>query len=84
MESLSANWDLLALNLGLKSSTREKIKADNGSNCVLCLTCVLTQWLNLDYDFMKLGRPSWKLLSQSVAKLDYRLFEELTKHHRIS
>ena len=84
VDSLSPKWDLLALHLGLMSSIIEKIKADNRADCSSCLMCVLTQWLRLNYDFENLGRPSWKKLSQSVEKLDYRLFEELTKRHSIS
>ena len=84
VKSLSPKWHELALQLGLKLSTIKKIKADNRADCVSCLMEVLDQWLNLDYDVKKLGRPSWKLLAQSVKPLDQRLFEELTKRHSIS
>ena len=84
VETLSSQWELLALQLGLKSSTRDKIKAGRGLYFMACLMDVLDQWLNLDYDIKKLGRPSWKLLAQSVEKLDPRLFQELTKRHNTS
>ena len=80
MESLSAKWLLLATKLRLRNHVVEIIQqkySDGMSN----LNEVLREWLKLNYEHEKYGRPSWRRLAEAVRSLDYGLFEEIARNH---
>ena len=80
VENLSPKWNLLATKLRLRNHAVENIqlKYSDGMNS---LNETLKEWLKLNYNHQKYGRPSWRRLAEAVWSLDYRLFEEIVRNH---
>ena len=80
MEDLSPKWNLLAIKLRLKIHTIENIQQKYGDG-LNSLTEALKEWLKLNYNHERYGRPSWQRLAEAVRSLDYGLFEEIARNH---
>jgi hypothetical protein len=64
--SVTARWRQIGEVLELAPPKLEVIAAEN-SDLEICLSKVLSQWLNKAYNTERLGEPSWKLLARVVA-----------------
>ena len=84
VETLSAKWEVLATKLRIQQHAVEAIKKNNPGDVDVCLNIMLRQWLKLNYDYQKYGRPSWRIIAKSVQRMDPGLFEEIAKDHPAS
>ena len=80
VEKLSSRWKLLATKLRLRNHAVENIQ-ENCSDVMSSLNEALKEWLKLNYNHQKYGRPSWRRLADAVRSLDYGLFEEIARNH---
>ena len=81
VETLSAKWRLLCTKLGISESSLSTIEANHPRSVEHCLYDALREWLKLNYDYQRHGRPSWRMLAEVVRKMDYALFEAIVKEH---
>ena len=80
VETISAKWEVLATKLRIQQHTIEAIKKNNPGDVDVCLNIMLGQWLKLNYDYQKYGRPSWRIIGKSVQRMDPGL-EEIARDH---
>ncbi len=80
---ISPHWQEFAIQLGLSHSTMEIIRLNYPNNATLCLQEVLAAWLRLDYDYQRLGRPSWRKIAEAVESFNRRLFHTILTNHRM-
>ena len=80
VEKLSPKWKLLTTKLRLRNHVVENIQ-ENCSDVMSRLDEALKEWLKLNYNHQKYGRPSWRRLAEAVRSLDYGLFEEIARNH---
>ena len=81
IESLSSSWRLFSTKLGLKHSALERIESDY-QGVMMRLSQALVEWLKLNYDHDRHGKPSWRRLAKAVKPLDYALFEKIANEHQ--
>lgn len=81
VETLSAKWRLLSVKLGIKESSLNTIHQNNAGDVESCLYKALVEWLKMNYDHQRHGRPSWRRLAEAVRRLDYTVFEDIVKEH---
>ncbi len=67
-------WFELATELRLRDSSKTSIRANNGHDVVRCLQLALTDWLRLNYNLKKYGKPSWKKLAKAIKPLNEGIF----------
>ncbi len=72
----TGRWRTLATNLRLRISSMDNIETNN-RNARRCLQLALTDWLKLNYNDEKNGRPSWKKLARAMRPLDGKIFEKI-------
>ena len=77
VEPLSSNWRRLSTKLRLKYSTLEAIEHNNSGDVYTCLHKALVEWLRLNYDYERHGRPSWTRLAEAVSSFDSALSEKI-------
>ncbi len=77
VEALSAQWRLLSIKLRIKESTLDIIERNYPTDVQTCLYKALGEWLRLNYDHQRHGRPSCRRLAGAVRSLDYRLSEKI-------
>ncbi len=70
-------WRTLATNLRLKDSTMNTIEKNDNNDVVRCLQFALMDWLKLNYNYEKNGKPSWKKLAKAMRPLDGNIFEKI-------
>ena len=70
-------WRTLATNLRLKDSTMNTIEKNDNNDVVRCLQLALMDWLKLNYNYEKNGKPSWKKLAEAMRPLDGNIFEKI-------
>ena len=81
VEPLASKWRRLSTKLYLKDSTLDVIEHNNPGDVVDCLHKALVEWLKLNYDHQRHGRPSWRMLAEAVISMDNKLFEKISKEH---
>ncbi len=74
-------WRTLTTSLRLKDSSMSIIKEDNKDDVVRCLQLALTDWLNLNYNYERNGKPSWKKLAEAMKPLNGNIFESIVSEH---
>ena len=86
VESVAANWQGMAIRLGLLPSDRDIIAKQCQQNPTNCLLEVLVKWLRKSYDTIKFGPPTWKILIDAVASHaggdNPALAEEIERKHQ--
>ena len=78
VEPLASKWRILTTKLRLKQSTLDVIERNNPGDVVSCLHKAMGEWLRLNYDHQRHGRPSWRRLAEAVSSLDYGLSEMIS------
>ena len=70
--------------LHLKSAVLDNIGRNNRGDSTRCLEAVVKQWLNLNYNVEKFGKPTWQFAIYGVSKGsgNNRLAIELAKKFR--
>ena len=81
IEPLASKWRILTTKLRLKESTLDIIEHNNPGDVIACLHKALGEWLRLNYDHKRHGRPSWRRLAEAVSSVDYRLSEKIATMH---
>ena len=77
VEPLASKWRRLSTKLRLKESTLDVIERNNPGDVDGCLHKAMGEWLRLNYDHQRHGRPSWRRLAEAVSSLDYGLSEKI-------
>ena len=80
--SLASKWQQLSAFLGLKPSIIDRIKSDFPNDSLGCWSEALKEWIKMNYDTEKFGKPSWKTLLNAIAKIDKLLFNRLATEHQ--
>ena len=83
VKSLAAKWEQLAGRLHLSTDSIDIIARNNYGDVVGCLFSALKEWLKLEYNYVQYGRPSWKMLAESVRGLDNSLYEKFVDKFNI-
>ena len=81
VEALTAKWRVLCIKLHIRPSRLDLIKQNYPTNCETCLCKGLEEWLKLNYDHRRHGRPSWRRLAEAVWGLDRAVFERIATAH---
>ena len=77
-KSLSAQWDTVAVYLGLEPSKISEIRRNNSDDCTRCWNSALLEWIR---NVKKFGEPSWRTFLKAVALVDDSLFKKLAADH---
>ena len=83
MESLAGQWRDLCLLLHIKDSTLSVIETNNCKDVRACLRIGLGEWLKWNYDHEIYGQPNWKVLAETVSRLDAALAKKIATAHRV-
>ena len=77
----TGRWRTLATNLRLRIPSMDTIGKNNSSDAVRCLQLALTDWLKLNYNYEKHGKPSWKKLAKAMKPLNGNIFENIVSKY---
>ena len=78
---LTSKWKDLLTQLHIDQELLEVIDRDNPRKSHSCLRAALSEWLHMNYDYERHGRPSWKRLAEAVSNIDKRLSEKIIIDH---
>ena len=68
---LASKWHLLSGYLsGIRLSIIDRIRSDFSNDSLRCWSEVLKEWIKMNYDTQKFGKPSWKTLLKALAIAD--------------
>jgi hypothetical protein len=79
---LASKWQQLSAYLGLKLSIINRIRSDFPNDSLGCWSEALKEWIGVNYDTQRFGKPSWKTLLKAVAKTDMLHFRRLASEHQ--
>ena len=66
LNPVSAKWKSIGIALRLTPNTLDGIQAKNSGDPSTCLTSMLTEWLNRNYNVERFGDPTWQRLAKAV------------------
>lgn len=79
--ALASKWQQLSALLGLKISLIDCIRNDNPGDSLGCWSDALKEWIKMNYNTEKFGKPSWRTLLKAIAKVDKLRFKQLAAEH---
>jgi hypothetical protein len=79
---LASKWHQLSAYLGLKASIIDRIRSDFPNDSLVCWSEALKEWIRMNYDTQRFGKPSWKTLLKAIAKIDKLHFRRLASEHQ--
>ena len=66
---VSAKWRSIGIALRLKPNTLDVIETRYSGDPPACLTPMVTEWLNRNYNVKRFGEPTWQALVKAVGDL---------------
>ena len=82
VDDLSAKWKAFSVILGLKITALDTIQENYPRDVQGCFLEALREWLKLNYDYGKQGKPSWRKLAEAARRLGFcDLFNIIVKKH---
>ena len=64
---VSAKWRSIGIALRLKPNVLDGIEARYSGDPPACLTSMVTEWLNRNYNVKRFGEPTWQALVRAVS-----------------
>ena len=84
---VSARWKSIGIALRLKPSILDGISARNSGDPPACLTSMVAEWLNKNYNVQRFGEPTWQGLLEAVGDPaggdNTALAREIARRHMI-
>ena len=65
---VESHWRMIGTFLHLKSRVLDNIGKNHRGNSAKCLEAVVKEWLNLNYNVEKFGKPTWQFAIYGVSK----------------
>ena len=81
LQGLESIYYSLGRNLHLTSDKLDVIRKDNPNDCVTAFSQVIDEWLRMNYNVPRFGRPSWQLLVKCVDAIDQDRAEAIANKH---
>ena len=81
LNEVAGNWETISRNLHVRASKITELRNSHQTPLV-CLGRAITDWLKLNYNHQRFGKPTWKKVAESVVKLDSRLFQRIALDHK--
>ena len=81
LQGLESIYYNLGRNLHLTSDRLDIIQKNNPNDCVTAFSKVIDEWLRMNYNVPKFGRPSWQLLVNCVDAMDHDRAEAIANKH---
>ena len=67
--------------LRIEDHSLDLIEQNHSGDSETCLYQALREWLKLNYNYQKHGKPSWRRLAEAVWSMDKALFEKIVHNH---
>ena len=80
LNEVAGHWEAICRNVHVKNSKIEEL-TNSGRPGPYCLGQAITDWLKLNYNHQRFGKPSWKKVAESVVKLNNGLFLRIASEH---
>ena len=77
----AGKWDTISRNLRVKTGKITEL-VNSGQTSPRCLANAITDWLLLNYNHQRFGKPTWKKVAESVVKINRKLFLHIAKEHK--
>ena len=81
VEELSFRWRVFCTKLCLRQHSLDLINRDNSGDSKTCLCMALGDWLKLNYDYKRHGKPTWGKLAEAAKGLDNVVYERIVRTH---
>ena len=82
MSGLEFEYYTFGLHLGLYPGRVKEIQVDHPHNSRAAFGDVITEWLKMNYEYSKVGRPSWQLLVEALSTVNLERAKIVAKDHR--
>ena len=80
LDEVAGHWETISRNLHVKVSKIEELTTSCQTASV-CLGQAITDWLKLNYNHQRFGKPTWKKVAEMVVKLNNGLFLRIAAEH---
>ena len=82
LDGLESEYYTLGMHLHLPPGKVKVIQKDNPHSSKEALGQVTTEWLKMNYEYNKVGRPSWRMLVESVSTVDIEHAKMIASNHK--
>ena len=70
LSGLEFEYRALGIHLHLPPGKVNEIQENNPHNASAALGQIITQWLMMNYEYNKFGKPSWRMLTEAISTVD--------------
>ena len=73
LNDAAGHWQTISRNLHVKGDKITEL-IHSGQPAPTCLENAITDWLRLNYNHQRFGKPTWKKVAESVVEVNKKLF----------
>ena len=84
LDGLESEYYTIGLQLHLHPGKVKEIQKDNPHSSKDALGHVITEWLKMNYEHTKIGKPSWRLLVEAVSTVDLQRAKIIANNHKVN
>ena len=81
LKDCKALWEDIGTALHITVGKLEEIKAAHHSDPNKCLRATMSEWLKKNYNTVRFGDPSWRLLVEAVGQFNKGVAERIARDH---
>ena len=81
LDEVAGRWETISRNLRIKTGKINELVYSRQTP-LNCLANAITDWLLLNYNHQRFGKPSWKKVAESVVKVNRKLFLRIALEHK--
>ena len=82
LDGLESEYYTLAIHLHLSPGKVKTIQKDNPHSSQDALGQGIAEWLKMNYEHSKFGKPSWRMLVEAVSTVDLEQAKTIASNHR--
>ena len=78
---VAGDWQAVCKKLHVKSSRIREFNTNYGHDSGRCMDSAIADWLSLNYNHAKFGKPTWRKVAESVFTANQKLFLKVAAEH---
>ena len=81
LKTAAGDWQSICKSLHVKASRIREFSTNYGHDSARCMDSAVADWLSLNYNIGKFGKPTWRKVAESVVRVNKKLFLSIASEH---
>ena len=83
LKTVTGDWQAICKRLHVKAGRIREFSNNFGHDSGRCMDSAIADWLSLNYNHAKFGKPTWRKVAESVVTANQKLFLRVASEHTV-